>query len=131
MSDIKVRLTLYVPGAKMVSKEASLENAKDNCDINQITVEYNDKKGKLKRETITFLTRKQETISQAINISKEAFDYMTDTPTSAKFNKQVKQGNKLKRIWDMMTISERLKKHFNLIAEDLKASGYTFEVLDD
>lgn len=131
MSDTKIRLTLYIPSAKMVSKEASLENAIDNCDINKLTVEYADKKGKRKRETLTFLTRKQETVSQAINIVLEAYEYMLDTPTSAKFNKKVKHGKELQRVWDIMPITERLKKHFNLIAEDLGATGYTFEILDD
>ena len=130
MTETKVRLTLYVQGAKMVSKEASLVNAKDNCDVNHLVVEW-EHKGKRKRETLTFLTRKQETITQGINITREAYDYMLETPTSTKFNRKVKNGNKEQRVWDVMSIGDRLKKHFDLIAEEMKATGYSFEILED
>ena len=131
MVETKVRLILYVQGAKMVSKEESLENPQKNCDINHVTVEFDDKNGRRKRETLTFLTRKQRTISQAINITREAYDYMLDTPTSAKFNRHVKHGNKSQRVWEIMAESERLKKHFDIIAEHMNADSYSFEVLDD
>lgn len=94
-----------------------------------IVEERTNKKSKGKKEKITISTRKQRLISQHINICKEAFNEMLRLPTSAKLARIIDK--KGRREWDKLTLHERLKKHFDLIAEDLGAVSYTYDILDD
>lgn len=109
MVEPKVRLTLLVPGAGLVSQQVA---------------ENKPKRKKRKVKTI----KVPRTAKQSINLSKEAYDYMVETPTEAKFAKIAKG---MKRKWDLLTVNERLKHHFNQIAHDLRAISYSYEVLGD
>ena len=131
MIEPKVRLSLKVPGAKMLSSQVCEQNPQESYNETIIYVSDIKINGKHKKEVktpIIIKTRKQELITQNINMSKDAYEAMLETPTSAKFTKKV-QGNK--RIWDILSINEKLKHHFNLIANDLNAVSYSFEVLDE
>lgn len=123
MIETKVRLSLSVPGAQMLSEQACSENAKENYNTEYITV-VNKKKGKPSKETIVIKTRKNCTVIQAINISREAYDYMTsaDSIPTDKISKSR---------WYSMSKKQRLDCHCSLIAESLGAVGYTFEVFND
>lgn len=119
MVEPKVSLSLLVPGATMLSPQESGKNPK-NYDIHRINVEY--KKGnKVKKETLTVHTRKNRLVTQHMNVSKEAYDYMIETPVDSK----------LKRTWATLPKTERLNHHFNLIARDLGAVHFSYEILQD
>lgn len=120
MTEIKVSLSLLVPGATMLSSQEWEENSKKLLNEEKIVVETKQK-GKVKRETITIHTRKQRLVTQHIDMTQEAYQYMLNTPAEPKFI----------RIWNNLSKSERLKKHFDLIAHDLGAIKYSFEILDD
>ena len=42
-----------------------------------------------------------------------------------------KNGDVVERVWDTMTVHERLKAHFDQIAHDLGAVSYSYEILGD
>lgn len=134
MSETKVSLSLNVPGAKVLSSQECEENPKESYDEHKITIEYFKGKSKRKvKETLTIHTRKQKLITQNINICEEAYKSMLETPTSTKYTKLIKgsKTNETKRIWDIMSEDERLKKHFDLIASNLGAKSYSYKVLGD
>lgn len=137
MVESKVSLSLFVPGANMLSSQECEKNPKDSYDENKITVSYTKGKGKKAqkvKKTYVFMTRKQRLITQNININREAYEYMLQTPTTTKLSKPVKRNNAgdvIQRVWDTMSVDARLKEHFNLIAHDFRAVSYSYEILDD
>lgn len=137
MSNIKISLSLLVPGAVMLSSQECEENPEKSYDKHSLLIEHTKGQGKHKkavRETINYRTRKQRLITQNINICEEAYDYMLSTPTSKKYAKPVKlnkNGEVIQRVWDTMSIQNRLKAHFDLIAHDLGAESYSYEILGD
>lgn len=97
--------------------------------------ETKGKKVKYKR-TITkplyVHTRKARTASQHINMSTEAYLHMLSTPVNAKLAKVVKVTKSgAVRAWDLLSEHERLTHHLDLIAHDLHAISYEYEVLGD
>lgn len=124
MSESKVRLSMKVPGAIMLSSQECEKNPKESYDKHKMLITYLKGKGKHKKvvkEFLVFKTRKPRLVTQNINLCEEAYQYMLLTPTTPK----------LGRVWSNLSIHERLKKHFDLIAYDLHAVSYSYEVLDD
>lgn len=130
MSEIKVRLSLDVPGAQRISREEALKYPSDSYDVSHIKVEYTDK-GKKKYETVLVKTLKNRVVKQSIQISREAYDYMVEEPVSDKFRKKVLYKKQEARLWDTLSLEKKLSYHFNKIAEHFGASGFSFEILDD
>ena len=127
MSEIKVRLSMEVPGTTMLSsQDCEKMSKKDAYDYSTLTISYKEKKGKksvIKKETLHINTRKSKPAKQCISISKEAYDYMTDA-------KEI-PSSKLVRTWANMSKAKRLEYHLNLIAENFGATSFSYEVLDD
>lgn len=119
MSEIKVRLSLSVPGAQMISWEEAQKNPKESYDTHRLKVDYEDKKGHKKQETLVIKTRRQRMIKQNIQITRDAYDDMLENaPAGVKG-------------WASMSINQKLHSHFRLIAESLGAKDFHFEILDD
>lgn len=136
MVEPKISLRLLVPGACILSSQECEKSPKENYDKHKMLVKYTKGKGKAERqvkELLIFKTRKSKLITQVINMSEETYNSMLNTPTSEKLHKivEIQKGGRAVRAWDKLSVNERLKKHFDLIAHDLKAVSYTFEVLDD
>lgn len=135
--EIKVTLSLLVPGASLLTPEFCEKNPKKSYEINKIPIEYTVGKGKKQRkikDIITIQTRKNRLVSHNINICRESYDYMLSTPTNPKLEKPLKynkDGDVIKRVWDTLSIDQRLKHHFDLIAYDLRAKSYSYQILDD
>ena len=127
MNEIKVRLSMEVPGAIMLSsQDCEKMSKKEAYDHTIVIVEQKVKKGKklvTKKETLHINTRKSIPARQCISISKEAYSYMTDA-------KEI-PSPKLLKTWGSMTTAQRLEYHLNLIAEDFGATSFSYEVLDD
>ena len=123
MDNIKVRLSLCIQGAQMLSPQECGENSYNTSEFI-----LKDKRGKKKVFVVN--TRKQRLIKQNINLTQEAYDYMTDPKVipDAKYAKKV---NKKKTMWAEMSRVKRLKVHLDAIAAHFNAVSYTFEVLDD
>lgn len=137
MNDIKLRLSLCVPGAQMLSKQECLKNPKESYDTNKMLIEYTvgrGKNAKVKKEILTIKTRKSKVVKQNINITTDAYYHMigSDIP-SPKYAKSVgtrADGTPIS-LWSTMFPEQRLKVHLDLIAEHFNASEYSYEVLDD
>ena len=92
---------------------------------------YKSKKDK-SPEVITFRTRKSIPARQVLKMSQEAYEAMLEEPTNPKYNKVVaKVKGKLIRVWDTMSEESRIKKHCELIAHDMNALDFSFNVLED
>ena len=127
MLEIKVRLSMSVPGAQMLSsQDCEKMSKKDAYDYSTLTISYKEKKGKkpvIKKETLHINTRKSKPAKQCVSISKEAYDYMT--------NVMEVPSSKSVRTWANMSKAKRLEYHLSLIAESFNALSYTYEIFDD
>lgn len=138
MIDIKLRLSLCVLGAQMLSKQECLKNPKESYNTTVVPVEYTVGRGKntkVKKDNIVVKTRKSREAKQNLNISSESYYHMIagSEPPTPKYSKAVGtrgDGTPI-TLWSTMKPEERLKVHLDLIAEHFNASGYTYEVLDD
>lgn len=135
MVEPKISLSLLVQGASMLSSQECEKNPKESYITHKIMVSETKGKGKYKR-TITkplyVHTRKARTASQHINMSTEAYLHMLSTPVNAKLAKVVKMTKSgAVRAWDLLSEHERLTHHLDLIAHDLHAISYEYEVLGD
>lgn len=122
MSEIKVNLSLTLPGGVLLSEqECSGNSKKKNESYDYFCMTVTDADGT--KDTINVAVRRSKNVKQNIKLSKEAYDYMTD--------KAICPNPKLKKGWEKFTVNQRLKYHCEQIAEALGAIGFSFEVLDD
>lgn len=137
MTELKVSLSFFVPGANMLSSQECDKNPKENYNEDKILIRLTKGKGKHQKErekSLIICTRKQKLAIQKLNICEEAYKYMLSTPTSVKLSrptKRNKDGDVIERVWDTMPVHKRLKKHFDLLAHDFHAVSYSYEILDD
>ena len=67
---------------------------------------------------------------QVLKMSQEAYEAMLEDSTSPKYNKVIaKVKGKLIRVWDTMSEDARIKKHCELIAHDMGAIGFSYNIL--
>ena len=137
MVEPKISLSLLVPGAGMLSSQECEKKPKENYNEHKVLINYTKGKGKHQKTVKKLLivnTRKQKLVTQNINICEEAYHHMLSTPTSPKLARPAKidrNGAVVKRVWDTLSVHERLKSHFNLIAYDFRAVSYSYEILGD
>lgn len=132
MSEVKVRLSMEVPGATMLRtqdlayKGQSKKDKEALYNYEPLNLDYKvKKKGKIVKykETLHIYTRKSYPAKQVMSISKEAYDFMT--------NGSEIPSTSTKKIWASMSKKQRLDHHCKLIAENFNAISYSFEILDD
>ena len=144
MSEIKLSLSIELQGSTMFSKEECLKTTQkvierktksgkvfkktiyvQTEDLDKMTkgsVRITDKNGK-NPEIITFHTRKCKPATQTINMSKEAYDYMTSKDSCLPNIKSY--------VWAKMNKKQRLEAHLDLVCKALKGTSYTYKVFDD
>lgn len=127
MSEIKVRLSMTVPGAGMLSSQECEKNPKESYNVTKLRVQNG--RGKNSTELITVATRKNKTAKQSISITKEAYDYMVSNEFESKCSSLLHKYPK--HVWLKMTPKQRLEAHLSIIAESFNAIGFTYEILDD
>ena len=142
--EVKVSLTIGLPGAIMWSKEECLKTThkvvekktkagkiykkaievkvEDWDKREKHTMRVSDKKG-TNSEIITFHTRKCEPATQSLNMSKEAYEYMIGKDSCPSWFKPSK--------WAAMSKKERLETHLQRITESLGGTSYTYQVFED
>lgn len=145
MEEIKLNLTVVLRGRTMFSKEECLKIAHKTIEkvskktgktykkTVEVQVEDLDKmgrnslritdKGGSNPEVITFTTRKCKPATQSLNMSREAYQYMTDKNSCPSWSKPSK--------WSAMSKKERLEAHLQRITEYLGGVSYTYQVFDD
>ena len=140
MVEIKVNLSVVLPGSTMLSKEECLKTiqkvittktgkkklvVKEVEDWNKMdshSLKVSDKNG-ANTEIITFHTRKSKPATQSMNISKEAYNYMIDKNACPEWSKQ--------SAWNKMDKEERLKSHLQRTMEYLGGISYSYQVFED
>lgn len=142
MTDVKVSLTIILPGRQMVSKEESLKSL--NKVVTNSKGKAIKKNGKLmteeqlvpdfKKNTLTTLkvkdgkefktlkvyTRKCVPAKQVINLTEEAYKHMTSNFIPSEY----------KGIWSSLSPNQRLKWHCEQIAQLLGGVVDSFQILD-
>lgn len=124
MTEIKVRLSLNVPGAQLLSEQECSENPKESYNEHKVLAKFTKGKGKSAKKIkklFIIKTRKQKTVIHNMSICKEAYYHMLKTPTS----------DKMFKMWNTLSEHEKLKAHFDLIAHDFHAVSYSYKILDD
>ena len=132
MIEPKLSLILVLPGSIMVSQQVAENKPEELTEEHKMLFKsYKSKKDK-GPEVITFRTRKSMPAKQVLKMSQEAYEAMLEEPTNPKYNKVVaKVKGKLIRVWDTMSEESRIKKHCELIAHDMNALDFSFNVLED
>lgn len=136
MIDNKLSLTFILPGSIMMSSQECEKNPKRNYITHKIMMPHSisGKKMKPVLKPMYIKTRGFKNASQHINMSTDAYLYMLDTPTNAKLAKIVKTNSKTGKViraWDLLSEHQRLCHHLDMIANDLHAISYEYEVLGD
>ena len=142
--EVKVSLTIGLPGAIMWSKEECLKTTHKVIEKKtktgkiykktiEVEVEDWDKMEKhtmrvaetngANPEIITFHTRKCKPTKQSLNINKEAYEYMIDKNSCPSWSKPGK--------WATMSKKERLEAHLQRTVEHLGGISYTYQVFED
>lgn len=123
MSEIKISISITLPGGVMLTqaeaKQLEKEKTGTGFDITKLKVE--DKKGN--KDVLSIKTRKYKSCSQSINMSKEAYDYMTSKDSCLPNIKSY--------VWAKMNKTQRLEAHLDLVCKALKGTSYTYKVFDD
>lgn len=142
-NEIKVNLTIALPGSVMLSKEECLKTTQKVIEkktatgkvykkYKRVQVEDLDKMNKHTQqvsnsdgsnvEVLTFYTRKSRPASQVINITKESYIYMTSVDECPSWCK--------KKTWKQLNSKQRLEAHLKRITESLGGTSYTYTVFD-
>lgn len=132
MVEPKLSLILILPGGTLVSQQVAENKPEELTEEQRIVFKnYKSKKDK-KPEVVVFKTRKSIPARQVLKMSQEAYEAMLETSTSPKYNKVVaKSKGKLIRVWDTMSEDARIRKHCELIAHDMGAIDFSFNVFED
>lgn len=144
MIDIKLNLSIELPGSTMLSKEECLKTTRKVIGKKtkagkiykktiKVKVEDWDKMEKhsmrvantngTNPEIITFHIRKCKPAKQSLNMSKEAYEYMIDKDSCPSWSKPGK--------WAAMSEKERLEAHLQRTVEYLGGISYTYQVFED
>ena len=132
MSTIKLSVTIELPGSQMVTSQECDQNPKkklDYCDFNKIllNIKHYDKKTKksfYRIEPLYFYTRKCIPAHQSINMTEEAFTYMTSTMCPEWYPFGLSK-------WKKLTPTERLELHLDRTCKALRGTSYTYTVFGD
>lgn len=123
MSEIKISVSVTLPGSVMLTQDeaAHLEKEKAGLGYDMTKLKVEGKKGDT--EILHIRTRKCKPCSQSINMSKEAYEYMTSKdgcPPSVK-----------PYVWAKTSKKLRLEAHLDLVCKALRGTSYTYKVFDD
>lgn len=125
MNEIKVSLSIVLQGSIMYSQEQAkaLEKEKVGTGYDTFNMRVEGlKDGKKDAETITIKTRKCKPAGQSLNLSMDAYDYMT--------GKEAPYFVKAKD-WERLTKKQRLEAHLKRIVEELGGVSFTYAILDN
>lgn len=119
MNEIKVSLSIILQGGVMYSQEQAkaLEKEKVGTGYDTFSMRV---EGKKDIKTITVKTRKCKAAGQFLNLSMDAYNYMTGKEAPH----FVKPGD-----WEKLTKKQRLEAHLKRICEELGGVSFTYAVL--
>lgn len=121
-NEIKVNLSITLPGRVMVSEQVAQNKPENYESFSMIVTDVNNKKKK-DSERITVKVRKCVPALQSINLSVDAYESMTskmEVPSWSKIG-----------TWAAMSEKQRLEAHLQRITEALGGLSFTYKVLDN
>lgn len=128
MSEVKLSLSIKLPGRVMLSQEGAKaleEQGLAGFTKHSMTIEMHKRMGKkikVDREIIHFKTRNTVPAVQNINISKDAYIYMTGKECPSFIRP---------KDWSRMSKVKRLEAHLNEIAESRGGTVMHYHVFED
>lgn len=128
MSEVKLSLSIKLPGRVLLNQETANsleEQGLHGYTKHSLTVESHKRMGKkvkVDKETIHFKTRNLVPAIQSLNISKEAYLYMTgkECPSFMK-----------PKDWSRMSKTKRLEAHLEEIAESRGGVVLHYHIFED
>ena len=123
-NEIKVSLSVTLQGSVMLGQEQAeaLEKEKAGTGYDTFSMRVEGRKGDGRKDirTIAVRTRRCRPAGQTVNLSKDAYEYMTgkEAPCFAK------PGD-----WGKLTGKQRLEAHLERICRELGGTGFTYAVL--
>ena len=117
MDNIKISASFKLKGSIMYSEKDQNDKSL-YYDVNT-TCSYDKKKKRT--ETFTYKTSKYKPITQNINMTQEAYQYMLSTPiegTSANH-------------WKRMSVKQRIAEHLKEVQANLGANSFEFTIFED
>ena len=117
MDNIKISVRFSINGTvKYSEKDAS----GDPVHYKKNTIDLYDKKKK-RTETFTYKTSKYKPITQNINMTQEAYQYMLSTPV---------EGTSANH-WKRMSVKQRIAEHLKEVQANLGANSFEFTIFED
>lgn len=131
MYNIKIALTVFVPGAKMLSEKVCQSDPENNYKVVSIPVTtkvWDKKKHKnvFLKDRVTFNLRKSEKVAHTINMSQEAYESFIDPKNVPSWWKKTDW-----KKWKAMTDDARLEEHMKRTAEYFGGTEYSYQVFED
>lgn len=123
MTNIKVNLSILLPGSTMYSVEESTRiavNGQRAIDTHKHSKFEMDVMDRGKKSTIKVFTRKSKPAKQVIHLSEEAYNYFTSDDVPYYY----------KGVWRSLKTSEKLRWHCQRIAESLGGIVDAIQVLE-
>ena len=128
MSEVKLSLSIKLPGRVMLSQEGAKaleQQGLAGFTKHSLVVEMHKRMGKkvkVDKETIHFKTRNTIPAIQNINISKDAYDYMTSKECPSFMSP---------KDWGRMSKVKKLEAHLNEIAESRGGTVLHYHIFED
>lgn len=128
MAITKIVLDITLPGSQMYTREQAKSAPKDYTEHNAVWVRYEkwnkvSKKKEEINECLHIFTRKSIPAHQSINLSVEAYEWMT--------SKESRPFNIKSSIWDKMSKKERLEYHLREYMLSRGGTSFTYDILPD
>lgn len=123
MNEIKVSVSVVSQGGVMLTQAEAeqLEKTKKGLGFDLTRIKVEDKQGNV--DILNVRTRKFRTVTQSVNMCKEAYEYMTSKDGCPPHIKQF--------VWAKMKPTQRLEAHLDLVCKHLRGVSYTYKVFDD
>lgn len=125
MSVIKLTATIGLQGGTMYGEDVCQSDKKNLYDHNIIVVEgktNNNRKNPNDKEVLHYFTRRSIPARQSINMTDEAYAYMTSNEVPDFSNKS---------LWSKMSKMQRLEAHLKETAKSLNGELISFNVYPD
>lgn len=132
MNDVKLSVTIVLPGSTMISSQECDKNPFENCikDSFSLAVKRFDKKTKksfIKKETYVIYLRKSVPCKQVINMNSDAYENMTSITCPEWFTPALGGINR----WKKLSIKERLEYHLERLCSSFNGISYEYVVFND
>lgn len=124
MDNIKITLTMSVPGAKLLSDT----QCKENKTFNKIALTLNEHDPQKKEEHIVLFTRKPKAIKQVVNMTEETYNYFIseDIP----YNYKMQKSSTTKPAWKSLSKEQKVEWHLREYCLNFKAKLISYKIYD-